>query len=297
MPTIKQNNILLGGGRYINQNPSLKPRSSSGGIQSLPNNLQNNLPNLQFNINALGDPSKVVIYFMRNITDELVLLVRVLWKKIYRKLNAFMCFSIKSYSATTQFFSWFLFWPLFNILFRVRIHGRENLRGLRSPLIMVSNHVKFYDSFLFRLAVGPFSRLLPMRFMAVNKFIDPFMNTMAKLGIVKFVYSLFGVFVIEQGLGLQRNLHRAKGIIKNKGIVAMFPEGRISRTGEVGMFKRGVTALALSTHTKVLPFGIKIKGRNITINIGKAEYLPTGRTYEESAEDLREKVVGLVVSR
>lgn len=294
MPTIKQNNILLGGSRYINQSPSNKPRSSSGGIQSLQNNLSNNLPNLQFNTQALGDPSKVVIFFMRNIADEFVLAIRVLWKKIYRKLNAFMCFSIKSYSATTQFFSWFLFWPLFNILFRVKIEGRENLKGLKSPLIMVSNHVKFYDSFLFRLAVGPISRLLPMRFMAVTKFNDPFMNTMNKLGIVKFVYSLFGVFVIEQGQGLQKNLHRAKGIIKNKGIVALFPEGRISRNGQVGMFKRGVSALALTTHTKVLPLGIKIEGKRINIRIGKAEYLPTGRTYEESAEDLREKVVDLV---
>jgi 1-acyl-sn-glycerol-3-phosphate acyltransferase len=253
-----------------------------------------NASNKNQNVQVIDDSSKVVFFILKNVEDNIILAIRLVWKKLYRTLNKFMCFAIKSYSAITQFFSWFLFWPLFNILFKIKISGRQNLVGLKSPLIMISNHVRFYDSFLFRLAVGPFSRLLPMRFMGVNRFIDPFMNTMAKIGVVTFIYSLFGVFVIEQGMGLQKNLHRAKGILRNKGIVAMFPEGRINRTGEIAMFKRGVSALALNMRVKVLPMGIKIEGRKININIGKAEYLETSKTYEELAEDLREKVRRLV---
>ena len=227
---------------------------------------------------------------------------RGILKRISKKAYNFRCSLIKLYSGTTQFFSWFVFWPVYNLLFKIKIHGRENLRGLRGPLIMASNHTRFYDSFLYRLIVGPFNlKMLPMRFMAVLKFSDPFMSFVKKTGIIHFVYSLFGVFVVEQGLGLNKNLKRAKDILKNKGIVAMFPEGRLNRGNEIFMFKRGISALALSTHTKVLPMHIKIKSSNIwklrrgsiIVNIGKAHHLETHSTYEQLAEELRQEVIGL----
>lgn len=223
------------------------------------------------------------------------------YKIIAKKAYNFRCSLIKFYSGATQFFSWFIFWPLYNLLFKVEYHGRENLKGLKGPLIMISNHSRFYDSFIYRIIVGPFSRLLPMRFMAVIRFTDPFLNFVKKTGIIHFVYSLFGVFVIEIGLGLNKNLKRAKDILKNKGVVAMFPEGDLVYSGEVKMFRRGVSALALSNHTKVLPMHIKIKEGNlwklrrgsIVVNIGKAHYLETHSTYEQLAEGLRQEVIEL----
>lgn len=221
--------------------------------------------------------------------------------KISKKMYNLKCSVIKFYSGTTQFFSWFVFWPMYNLFFKVKIHGRQNLRGLKGPLIMVSNHSRFYDSFLYRIIVGLFSRLVPMRFMAVVKFNDPFLNFVKKTGIIHFIYSLFGVFVVEQGLGLNKNLKRAKDILKNNGVVAMFPEGRLNKSKEVLMFRRGVSALALSNHTKVLPMHISIKGGNlrkfrrgsIIVNIGRAHYLETHSTYEDLAEELRQEVVEL----
>lgn len=223
------------------------------------------------------------------------------YKLISKKAYNFRCSLIKFYSGTTQFFSWFVFWPLYNLLFKVEYHGRENLKGLKGPLIMVSNHTRFYDSFIYRIIVGPFSKLLPMRFMAVIRFTDPFLNFVKKTGIIHFVYSLFGVFVIEIGQGLNKNLKRAKDILKNKGVVAMFPEGDLVYNGEVKMFRRGVSALALSNHTKVLPMHINIKEGNllklrrgsIIVNIGKAHYLETHSTYEQLAEGLRQEVIEL----
>lgn len=221
--------------------------------------------------------------------------------RIFKKLYNFRCSLIKFYSGVTQFLSWFIFWPIYNLLFKVKIYGRENLRGLTGPLIMISNHSHFYDSFLYRIIVGLFSRLVPMRFMAVLKFSDPFMSFVKKTGLIHFIYSLFGVFVVEQGLGLNKNLKRAKDILKNNGVVAMFPEGRLNQSKEILMFRRGVSALALSNHTKVLPMHISIKGGNlrklqrgsIIVNIGKAHYLTTHSTYEDLAEELREEVVKL----
>ncbi len=285
--------------------PSIRQPQANGGAL-------NSLQHLQQIDSPMNDPSKVVIFFAHEVHDGLILFIRVLWKKIYRGTIWVKCFAIKAYSATTQLFSWLLFWPAFNLFFDLAIVGRENLKGVRSPLIMIANHSRFYDSFLFRVAVGPFSRLLPMRFMAVIKFADPFLNLMRRIGVVQFTYGLFGVFVVQHGLGLQKNLQRAKAIIRNKGIIAMFPEGRMNRSGQIGMFKRGVSALALSTHAPILPIGIKItknadktlaskvlsliglRKTKIVINIGAIERLQTGKTYEEHADDLREKVARLV---
>ena len=224
------------------------------------------------------------------------------YKAIASKAYNLRCSLIKFYSGVTQFFSWFIFWPLYNTLFKIEYHGRENLKGLKGPLIMISNHSRYYDSFLYRIIVGPFNfKMLPMRFMAVLKFTDKFMSSIKKTGLIHFVYSLFGVFVVEQGLGLNKNLKRAKNILRNKGVVAMFPEGRLNPSSEIDMFKRGVSALALSNHTKVLPMNItikegdfwKLKRGSIVVSIGKAHYLETNKTYEALAEELRQEVIRL----
>jgi 1-acyl-sn-glycerol-3-phosphate acyltransferase len=203
--------------------------------------------------------------------------------------------------------------PTFKLFFNFSVEGKSNLKGCSSPIIIIANHSRFYDAFLLGVALGPFSGLTPLRFMAVMKFDDMFLNFMKKIGMVQLTYGLFGgVFVVQHGLGLQKNLKRAKAIIKNKGIVAMFPEGRMNYNGKVGMFKRGISALALSTHAPILPIGIQItkntdksvvnkllrsaglRKTKIVMRIGKTQQLHTGKTYEEHADDLRQKVVKLV---
>lgn len=259
-------------------------------------NLNQNISGSIRHPSSADDSIRVVAFFIKNGVAKTTHFTRKL-------LKDFMCAAIKIYAGTTQFLSWIILWPLFHILFKVKINGKKNLKGLRGPHIIIANHTRFYDSFLFRLAVGFWSRLLPMRFMAVQKFDHGFLNIMQKLGIIPLVYGIFGVFVVEHGLGLHKNLKRAKEIIKNNGTVALFPEGRMSKDGSIGMFKRGVSALALSTDTPVLSLGIhiddsrlrKMSGRGIiNINIGASEKLQTHHTYEELADILRGKVVELV---
>ncbi len=220
------------------------------------------------------------------------------FKKVSDILYNVKCACIKQYAKLTQFFAWFVIWPLLHLFFKVKYHGRENLKKITPPIIIVANHQRFYDAFLLRIALGFFSGLLPMRFMATMHFTDPFLKFVKKTGFIHFVYATTGVFTVEKGLGLNKNLKRAKAILKNKGVVAMFPEGTLSKKGELLQFKRGVSALALSTNTKVLPVVIKItknkhrtifgfKKTQIDIKIGEAHKLETHHTYEELADNLK----------
>ena len=180
---------------------------------------------------------------------------------------------INYFSAFTQFISWPIIFIFFNIFFRLEINGKENLDRIKSPLIIISNHVSIYDSFVFRLILGSNSNHLPLRFMAVKDFDHPLLKFLKKIFIVDIVYHFFGVFVVYQGRGIHRNLEEAIKIIKNKGNVVIYPEGSIIHSDRIGDFKHGASVLAKTTGALVLPISMKIKKGKIRnrfiINIGR----------------------------
>ena len=161
------------------------------------------------------------------------------------------------------------------------------------PLIIVSNHISFYDSFLFRL-VSSYSHL-PLRFMAVDAFQWPFLIFLGRIGFVKFVYSLFGVFVVFPGKGIEVNLKKPKEIISSGGVVVIYPEGHINDSDVLADFKKGAAVLALETGARVLPVAFRLKPntlwrRQVGVSIGKAFSLPKGCSHKTGTEILKKKV-------
>jgi len=186
--------------------------------------------------------------------------------------------------------------PIFCLFFHVRIRGAENLAEMKKPFIIISNHISFYDSFFFRL-VSPYSQL-PLRFMAVDIFAWPFLNFLRALGVIKFVYSLFGVFTIIPGKGLNANLAKAKEIIHSGGVVVIYPEGRINPCCEVGPFKKGAAALAQRTGASILPVAFKSFPatwfrRQVVISIGKPVSVSLNVSHVNATAMLRKKVMEL----
>lgn len=165
-------------------------------------------------------------------------------------------------------------YPFFYTVFNMKISGRENIKDLKSPYIIVSNHISFYDSFVFRLILN--IGQLPIRFMAVKKFDFNFLNFLASVGIVDFIYILFGVFVIEQGRGIDKNLEKAVEIISNGGNVVIYPEGGIMTNDELGRFRLGAAVLAKKTGAKIIPISRRFIRTNkwsrkkFIINIGSS---------------------------
>jgi 1-acyl-sn-glycerol-3-phosphate acyltransferase len=221
--------------------------------------------------------------------DDTSVVVSFFRKTLYN----FKCAVIKQYARVTQVLIWFILWPVLNLFFKIEYAGKENLKDIRPPLIIAANHQRFYDAFLLRIGLGFYSKLLPLRFMGTKHFSDPFLRLVKMTGIIHFLYATTGVFTVEKGLGLNKNLKRAKDILKNKGVVGIFPEGTMSKKGELLQFKRGVSALALSANTKVLPVSIKITKGNglrqlIQIKFLNPYKMHTGETYENLADELRD---------
>ena len=192
-----------------------------------------------------------------------------------------------------QIVSWPVFAALFGVFLNLKVEGKENLRGVNPPLLIVANHKTFYDCFVYRVALGVTgSGLLPLRFMGAKHFHDKWLNLMSKLGVVGFIYFIFGVFPVVYGQGLDVALKDAKNIIKDGGVVAMFPEGKIVREDKLGQFKRGAAALAIMTGARILPTAVavgkkKFLRRKYVMKFGELFKVPENTSYEDGAEHIR----------
>lgn len=185
---------------------------------------------------------------------------------------------INGFAKVTQFLTWPFLFCLFHVLFKIKINGRENFSLVRRPFILISNHISTYDSFLFRLVLGLWTPHLPLRFMAVTKFNWSVLNFLSAIGVIEFIYALFGVFTIVPGLGYQKNLEEARDIIRAGGNVVVFPEGKIvwddgTDHDVIAPFKKGAANLMVMTGAPVVPVAFHVTPswfrKKIVINIGE----------------------------
>lgn len=207
------------------------------------------------------------------------------------------------FSWTTQILVWFIITPLYLIFFKIKIYNRENFSELKPPMIIVTNHIQWHDPWFIRFVLGFNSPLVPRRFMASKIFTNQFTQLMYYIGLIPFIYFLFGAFTIEQGKGLSVNLLTARKIVKNGGVVILFPEGRMNKFGSIGeflSFKKGAAALAIEEGVSILPMFIKRKyNRNwfrdeLTIKVGKAFNIENIKSIEYGTEMIKKAIVELV---
>jgi 1-acyl-sn-glycerol-3-phosphate acyltransferase len=159
----------------------------------------------------------------------------------------------------------FLSVPAFNILTEMEIIGEENLPD-KGPFLIVGNHFSFIDPVAFvRIAKWPLE--------FVGGAVFPHAPT-----IVKFIPKMWGYYPLYRGTGSRYALKAAESILKQDGILGIFPEG--GNWAEVLRPPRpGAAYLAVRTGVPILPVGlygfndvfpIRLgKRAKVTIHIGK----------------------------
>jgi 1-acyl-sn-glycerol-3-phosphate acyltransferase len=124
---------------------------------------------------------------------------------------------------------------------RVEIKGIENINGGR-PQILVANHSGLHD-------ILSLSAYLPIQFRWIAKktlFRAPFMGWhMRRSGYIPIDR--------ENPREAAKSIIRAAGIIQGGVNAIAFPEGKRSRTGELGTFQSGAFSLALRTGVLLVP--------------------------------------------
>ncbi len=209
-----------------------------------------------------------------------------------------------------------LVWPATRILGHPRIVGRENLRGLRGPVLIVSNHITR------RADIGLILAALPARFRhklaiamggeSVQRMRVPprdwfFVKRWAYQWGYGLITALFNVFPLPQHSGFRESFRFAGESADRKYSILVFPEGEVnnSEDGRMAPFQGGIGWLSENLRLPIIPMRLdgvwqmKREGRRlarlgeITVHIGAPVTFAPGTLPEEIARTLEAKVLGL----
>lgn len=135
----------------------------------------------------------------------------------------------------------FVVWLASHSVYRLRVHGRENL-PLEGGAVLVANHASWLDGFLLLLTSSR-----PVRAIAwTGPLSNPWVRRLA---------NLFGTIPIDPARpkSIIAALKTAREAALNGEIVAIFPEGAITRTGQLQGFRPGMMRIVEGTSIPVIP--------------------------------------------
>jgi len=145
------------------------------------------------------------------------------------------------------------------ILFaRVKILGKENLKGLKGGVIFASNHASEMDPIVTPATLTPFSPLFPMFYVSRSK---DFYNTSGwKQKIYGgLFFALWGAYPVYTGIGnYEKALKNHIEILSKKKSIHIFPEGGKSKNGKMyDRVRGGVAFLSWKSGVPIVPVAIK----------------------------------------
>jgi long-chain acyl-CoA synthetase len=199
-----------------------------------------------------------------------------------------------------------LAWPATYILAAPRIRGRENLRGLRGPVLLVANHVTYLDIAWIlpalparlrnRLATAMRAeRLAEMRRPPKN--MNLFNRLRERLDYF-LALSLFNVFPLPQRSGFLKSFSFAGDLADRGWNIVVFPEGQTTEDGRIAPFRAGVGLLAKQLNIPIVPmrlaglFDLRQKNQifarpgHVQVIIGK----PVSFTAEQDVNDITKEL-------
>ncbi len=133
----------------------------------------------------------------------------------------------------------------FTLLTVLRVFYRQKvLNASRIPkeggVLIVPNHISYIDAFILTSA-----STRPIRFLMTDEYFK-------KRGIVRLFLTLFDTVPISEKRAKDA-IQKAADAVLEGGVVCIFPEGQLSRTGTMNELKRGYEMIARKAKCPVLP--------------------------------------------
>jgi long-chain acyl-CoA synthetase len=209
-----------------------------------------------------------------------------------------------------------LVWPATQLLGHPKIIGREHLRGLRGPVLVISNHITR------RADIGLILAALPLRFRhrlaiamggeTLREMHEPPKEWLLlkrwsyQLGYW-LITALFNVFPLPQFSGFRESFRFAGDSVDRGYSVLVFPEGEVNNTvtDEMAPFQTGIGLLAENLNIPIVPMRLdgvwqmKREHRRfarfgeITVRIGPTVTFPPATPPGEIARTLESLVASL----
>lgn len=212
-----------------------------------------------------------------------------------------------------MFARYLLMRPAMLLLGWPRVTGRQNLRGVRGPLLVVSNHIDDVDAGFIQFALP--ARIRHRLATATGgEAIEALRSPAPGRPFYRRIYdriqwtlgvALLNLFPLPRQSGFRKSFAYAGEAVDRGYSVLVFPEGKHTIDGKIQPFRSGVGLLANNLHVPVLPmridglFEIKQAGRKyaapgkISVRIGKPMQFAPDTDPEEIARVLQAAVENL----
>ena len=154
--------------------------------------------------------------------------------------------AIYIYTLLPEFLLRFMAWILINVFYRVRPVGLENIPQT-GPAVVVCNHVSYMDPILLS---GSIQR--PMRFVMYYKIFD--------IPLLRFFFKNMKAIPIASAREdedlMKLAFDKVDAELEAGNIVCIFPEGGITRDGEVQRFRPGIEKIIARRPVPVIPVSL-----------------------------------------
>lgn len=155
--------------------------------------------------------------------------------------------AIYIYLRVPEFLLRFLSWILVNLIYRIRARGQEHIPE-QGAALLVANHVSLVDAIVLS-AVSP----RPIRFVMHRSIFEiPFLSWLFRqVKAIPIASARDDAVLMEQAFA------RVSEELRDGGLVCIFPEGAITRDGELARFRPGLLRILARDEVCVVPIALR----------------------------------------
>jgi 1-acyl-sn-glycerol-3-phosphate acyltransferase len=152
------------------------------------------------------------------------------------------------FTIVPEFLMRFLSWLLVRTLYRLRVRGVEANVPDEGPALIVCNHVSYMDALILAASIPR-----PVRFVMYWKIFN--------IPVMSWIFRTAKAIPIasakEDPALMQRAFDEVDAALADGGIVCIFPEGRLTKDGEIAPFKSGVERILQRRPVPVVPMALR----------------------------------------
>ena len=151
------------------------------------------------------------------------------------------------YTLVPEFLMRFLAWLLVHTFYRVRVEGLENIPD-DGPCVVVCNHVSYVDAVVIAACVRR-----PIRFVMDHRIF--------RFPLLSYIFKVMRAIPIaparEDAAMKDRAFAEVAAALAAGEVVGIFPEGEITRTGDINPFRPGIQQILATTPVPVVPMALR----------------------------------------
>jgi 1-acyl-sn-glycerol-3-phosphate acyltransferase len=152
------------------------------------------------------------------------------------------------FAIVPEFLMRFLSWLLVRALYRLRLHGIEKNVPDEGPALIVCNHVSYMDALILSATIPR-----PVRFVMYYRIFQ--------IPVMSWIFRTAKAIPIagakEDPALMQRAFEEIDAALAAGEIVGIFPEGALTKDGEIAAFKSGVEKILERRPVPVVPMALK----------------------------------------